>query len=178
MIIKSIDTARGTIIIREATLADAVQFRELRLFALQESPTAFSADYEINFNHPMSFWEGRLTFDEHGTIFFVEQDSLLIGMAGIRKGESPKTKHGAYIWGVYIRPEWRGLHIAEELIKSCIEWAKARDVEIVKLGVMTTNASAVRCYERCGFTIYGTEPRCIFYEGMYCDEFLMYRDIT
>ena len=176
--IKSFDTLRGKVIIRDGNMGDVVQFRELRLFALQESPTAFSADYEINFNHLMSFWEGRLTFDEHGTIFFVEQDSLLIGMIGIRKGETAKTKHGAYIWGVYIRTEWRGLHIAEELINACIEWAKAREVEIVKLGVMTVNASAIRCYERCGFTVYGTEPRGIFYEGKYYDEFLMYRDIT
>jgi len=156
-------------------MGDVVQFRELRLFALQDSPTAFSADYQVNYNHPMSFWEGRLRFDEHGIIFFAEQDSKLMGMTGIRKGESPKTKHGAYIWGVYIHPEWRGLHIAEELINTCIEWAKAREVEIVKLGVTSTNASAIRCYERCGFTIYGTEPRGIFYDGRYYDEHLMFK---
>lgn len=33
MMIKSIDTARGAIILGEATLADAIQFRELRLYA-------------------------------------------------------------------------------------------------------------------------------------------------
>ena len=116
-----------------------------------------------------------MTFDEHGVIFFAEVNSKLIGMTGIRKGESTKTKHGAYIWGVYIHPEWRGLHIAEELIRTCIDWAKERGVEIVKLGVVTTNASAIRCYERCGFTIYGTEPRGIFYDGRYYDEYLMFK---
>ena len=173
--IGSFSTSRGEIAIREAKVGDVVQFRELRLFALQDSPTAFSADYQVNYNHPMSFWEGRLRIDEHGIIFFAEHDSKLIGTTGIRKGESPKTKHGAYIWGVYIRPEWRGLHIAEELIRTCIEWAQKQKVEIVKLGVVTTNASAIRCYERCGFTIYGTEPRGIFYDGRYYDEHLMFK---
>lgn len=164
----------GKIVIREANPADVIQSRELRLFALQESPTAFSADYQVNLDHPMGFWEGRLKPDENGVILFAEQESKLIGMTGIRRGESPKTKHGAYIWGVYVRPECRGMHFAEELIKTCIEWAKVREVEIVKLGVVTTNTSAIRCYERCGFTIYGTEPQCIFYDGTYYDEYLMH----
>ena len=175
--IRSFETARGAVILREANLADAAQFRDLRLNGLQDSPTAFSADYQVNLSHPMSFWESRLTFDEHGMIFFAEYDSNLIGMTGVRKGESPKTKHGAYIWGVYIRPAWRGLHIAETLIEMCTDWVKQREVLILKLGVMANNESAIHCYKRCGFTVYGTEPRALFYEDQYYDELLMSRDL-
>ena len=171
-------TSRGSITIREAKAADVSQYRELRLHALQNAPTAFSADYETNLNHPMEFWKGRLNFDEHGIIFFAEHGPNLIGMTGIGKGESPKTRHGAYIWGVYVRPEWRGLHIAEALIENCLRWAETGGVNIVKLGVVTSNASAVRCYQRCGFAIYGTEPRAIYYEGTYYEEYLMFRDLN
>ncbi len=175
--IRSLDIPRGKVILREANLADTIQFRDLRLDALQDSPTAFSADYQVNFNHPMSFWEGRLTFDEYGIIFFAEHEGLLIGMTGIRKGESPKTRHGAYVWGVYVRSAWRGLHIAEALIGMCVDWARERNVVILKLGVMANNESAIRCYERCGFTVYGTEPRALFYDSQYYDEFLMSRNL-
>lgn len=171
-------TPRGNIVIREATASDVVQFRDLRLHGLQNDPTAFSADYEVNFNQPISYWEGRLTFDQDGAIFFAEFENKLIGMTGIRRRESPKTKHSADIFSVYVRPGWRGLHIAEALIEGCIEWAKARDVNIVKLGVLSSSTSAVRCYQRCGFTIFGTEPRGIFYDGQYYDGYLMYRDIA
>lgn len=171
---RSVITSRGTIRIREAKPADATRYRELRLEALLDSPTAFSADYQINLRQPMSFWEGRLTSDEYGIMFLAEQENVLIGMTGVRTGESPKTKHGAYVWGVYIRPAWRGLHIAEALIEICAEWARERQVVILKLGVMANNESAVRCYKRCGFTVYGTEPRALLYEGQYYDEFLMY----
>lgn len=174
---KVLETPRGTISIREALPSDVSQYREFRLGALQDSPTAFSADYQVNLNHPMSFWEGRLSFDEHGIIFFATHENNLIGMTGIRRGESPKTKHSAGIWGVYVRPEWRGLHIAEALIEICIAWAKPCQVNIVKLGVTTTNTSAVRCYERCGFTIYGNEPRALLYEGNYYDDYLMSRSL-
>src|SRR6185503_1371694 len=134
-----LETSRGNITIREATPSDVSQYRELRLHALENAPTAFSSDYQVNLNQPISFWERRLASDEYGTIFFAQYENKLIGMTGIYQNESPKTRHSADIVSVYVCPEWRGLHIAEELIEACIAWAKAREVNIVKLGV--TSAS-------------------------------------
>ena len=176
-VIPIIETDRGRIIIREAEVSDAAQLRELRLDALRDSPTAFPAEFSVNANQPLSFWEGRLSSNEIGTIFFAEQESQLIGMIGIRRGESLKTKHSANIWGVYVRPAWRGLHISDSLIAACTAWARSKDVNILKLGVVIASAAAVRCYQRCGFTIYGTEPRGMFYNGQYFDGYLMYRDL-
>jgi len=169
------ETPRGTILIREAQPSDALQFRDLRLFALQDAPTAFSADYQTNLSRPMSFWEKRLQSDENGTIFVAEYENSLISMTGIRRRETLKTQHGADILGVYTHPEWRGLHIAEQILEACASWAKARAVNILKLGVMATNSSAVRLYKRCGFKIYGTEPHDVFYEGKYYDLHLMFK---
>jgi RimJ/RimL family protein N-acetyltransferase len=64
------------------------------------------------------------------------------------------------------------------LIEMCAEWARESGVVILKLGVMANNESAIRCYKRCGFTIYGTEPRALFCEGQYYDEYLMSRDLN
>ncbi len=173
--IKSMDTPKGTIVTRKASLADAVQFRNLRLEALQDSPTAFSADYETNLRHPTTYWEERLKETEESMIFFAEHNHHLIGMTGIARGRSPKTQHSAGIWGVYLRPEWRRLHIAEALIKTCCEWATLRGANIVKLAVIATNKPAIRCYERCGFKKYGTEPNALLYEGQYYNEHLMFK---
>ena len=173
-----ITTPRGPIVIREATPADAMPFRELRLEALQDTPTAFSADYQQNLSHPAKYWEDRLTMEkDEATIYFAEHEAKLIGMTGIARGSSPKTRHSAWIWGVYVTPEWRGLRVAEELINSCFTWAKAKMILLVKLGVAATNKPAIRCYERCGFSTYGTEPRAVFYNGKYYDEFLMFRSL-
>ena len=175
--IKSIETPRGEIIIRDASLADVEQYRALRLFALKDSPTAFSADYAVNAKQPMSYWKNKLKPEEHGIIFVAENENQLIGMTGIRKGDSSKTKHSAGIWGVFVRPEWRGLHIAEGLIEICCEWAKLREVQIVKLAVVSTNESAVRLYERNGFNVYGTEPNALQVKGRYYDELYMSRSL-
>jgi len=173
-----ITTPRGPIVIREATPADTMPFRELRLEALQDGPTAFSADYQMNLNQPAKYWEDRLTMEkDEATIFLVEHQGKLIGMTGIARGSSPKTRHSAWIWGVYVTPDWRGLRVAEKLINSCFTWAKARMMLLVKLGAAATNTSAIRCYERCGFSTYGTEPSAVFYDGKYYDEFLMFRSL-
>lgn len=172
--IKSIDTPRGTIIIRPSTLADASRFRELRLGALRDSPTAFSMDYEKASTQSIQYWEETLRMDDQeSAIFFAEHDGQLVGMTGIARGRSPKTRHAVDVWGVYVAPQWRGLHIAEELIKSCLEWAIARNVVIARLGVAAVNKSAIRCYERCGFRIYATESRALFHEGKYYDFYMM-----
>jgi RimJ/RimL family protein N-acetyltransferase len=154
--------------------SNAVQFRELRLGALQDSPIAFSADYQRNLGQPPKHWEDMLTMhNDESTIFLAEQDGKLVGMTGIARGGSPKTRHSAWVWGVYVRPEWRGLHIAEELIRSCFSWAQARKIVIAKLGVAAVNKAALRCYERCGFKIYGTEPLALWNDGGYYDFHMM-----
>ena len=154
--IRSLPTSRGIVVIRQSNLADVASFRELRLEALQDSPTAFSMDYQRSSHYPLKYWEDTLVMDDmESAIFFAEQEGHLIGMTGIARGRSPKTKH------------------AEELIRSCREWAQARQIVILRLAVVAANTSAVRCYERCGFVIYGTEPRSLLYEGKYYDEYLM-----
>jgi RimJ/RimL family protein N-acetyltransferase len=176
--IRSVSTPRGLAVIRRSSLADALNFRELRLEALSDSPTAFSMDYQRSANYPSKYWEDRLTMDDNeAAIFFAEHDHHLIGMTGIARGASPKSRHGADIWGVYVTASWRGFHIAEELIHSCKAWAKARGILILRLAVVATNTSAVRCYERIGFVRYGMEPLSLFYDGKYYDEYLMSLDL-
>lgn len=175
---KTIITAHGSIVIREAKPTDALRFRELRLEALRDNPIAFTADYQKNFNHPIKYWQDLLHMQaDESTIFVAENENTLIGMTGVVRGSSPKTKHVAWIWGVYVSPQYRGLHIAEEFIRCGFDWAKARDIVLAKLGVAAVNESAIRCYERCGFKKYGTEPRAILYEGGYYDEHLMFFDL-
>src|SRR5215510_4373842 len=94
-------TPRGTILIRSANRTDVSQFRELRLHGLQNSPTAFSADYQTNLSQPSQYWEDRLKMNEDEvTILFAEHEANLVGMTGIGLGSSPKTKHNAWIWSV------------------------------------------------------------------------------
>lgn len=171
-------TARGEITLRQSRVEDTPAFRALRLEALRDNPTAFSADYEVNVARPASYFEGRLKeLAESNTIYFAWHAESLLGMCGLHCGESPKTRHSAIIWGVYIRPDWRGLGIAGALIQQCLAWGRTHGIKVVKLGVSTNNEAALRCYEHCGFKVYGREPQALYYQGVMYDEFLMTRFI-
>lgn len=167
-------TKHGMLTIRQAQQSDAPAFRELRLEALLNHPEAFSADYALNQAEPPSYWTNRLqALGQDDMIYFAIHDSQFVGMCGIRRGNSPKTKHSATITSVYVQSEWRGQQIAEALIAECAQWAKAKEVKLLKLGVVASNAAAIRCYLRCGFTVYGVEPHAIYFNGQQYDELLM-----
>ena len=169
-----ITTPRGIITIRPSQEVSAQAFRTLRLEAVRNHPEAFGADFDTENGHPATFWEERLHAPgSDGTIFFATQNDSFIGMCGIQRHNSPKIKHSAIIWGVYVQTEWRGLKIAERLIASCTEWARAQGIKIVKLAVVNSNTAAIRCYASCGFKVYGVEPQALYYDGVMYDELLM-----
>lgn len=128
----------------------------------------------------MSYWAERLRLnspDDGVMLYFAVHDDLLIGMCGITYTSSPKLKHSAYIVSMYVRPDWRGLRIAEAPINACLEWGRDQGIQIVKLGVTTTNTAAIRCYARCGFQAFGTEPQAICVDGVFYEELLMARAV-
>jgi RimJ/RimL family protein N-acetyltransferase len=173
-----ITPSQGNISIRPAQEADAQAFRELRLEALRNHPEVFSSDYAVNSEKPAEYWVDRLqALGSAGMIYFATYNAEIIGMCGIRRGDSPKTAHSAMIWGVYVRPEWRGLRVAEELLAKSAEWAQAHGIKIIKLAVVTTNMAAIRCYARCGFSVYGVEPQANYYAGKMYAELLLARVI-
>jgi len=174
----SINTPCRTAIIRAGREEDAPAYRELRLEALLNHPEAFSSDYETYASKPMSYWVDRLRFDHPDNavmMLFAAQEQGLIGMGGIAHSGGRKTRHSAYLVSMYVRPAWRGLRIAGGLVTACLDWARNEGITIVKLGVAATNVPAIRCYARCGFQVYGIEPRAICHDGVFYDELLMAR---
>ena len=173
-------TSDGLVTVRPALPADAERLRALRIEALADTPEAFSADYAAAVIEPVDAWVERIAKNnaqDTGVICVAEIADRLIGMMALSRGHWPKTRHGGMIWGVYITPVWRGHRVAEALVDECVTWAQAHGVVVLKLGVVTTNTPAIRCYVRCGFTVYGVEPKVIHHNGVFYDELLMARSI-
>jgi len=172
-----ISTPKGVITLRPARMDDMPAFRVLRLQALRDHPEAFSADYQTHLAADDAYWGRYFNFGEHSIIYFAFHREALVGMTGVRLDTSPKTKHNASIQGVYTLPEWRGHGIARALVNACCDWARDHGALIARLGVTTTNQSALRCYESCGFKITGTDPMAICVDGKFYDEYLMARKL-
>lgn len=160
-------------IIREAIDNDLQQYRKLRLESLKLHPEAFGRDYETESEVPLSEWRNKFIINSNDTIFVAQAGENLIGISGIKCSPSLKTNHNAGIWGVYVAADFRNKNVGEQLIKACIAWAKEKLLFSVKLSVVTTNASAIRLYLKCGFQVYGVEPKVIKVEQNYYDELLM-----
>jgi RimJ/RimL family protein N-acetyltransferase len=175
-----LETPRGSVTIRPIREGDVITYRDLRLEALLNHPEAFGADYEENLAQPESHWVERVrknVGDGTSIVFVAEASQTLLGMTGIFQDVSAKTRHNATIWGVYVRPGWRGLGVADALVSACIDWARKKGVNMAKLAVVTTNAAAIRCYLRCGFSVYGVDPKPIYFGSIYYDELLMVRHL-
>ncbi len=172
----TIDSPRGPITIRPTCEADTVAYRELRLEALRTHPEAFGADFEESLARPLERWQQNVrdgAGTDLGITYVAEADGGLVGMTGIYRDSGPKMRHRGIIWGVYVRPDWRGAGIADALIGACVGWANMQGLRLVTLSVVTTNAAAIRCYVRCGFSVYGMDPEVIYHDGVYYDELLM-----
>jgi RimJ/RimL family protein N-acetyltransferase len=176
----TINTSKGEVIIRIATVQDAPQIYDLRLEALRLHPDAFTADASTTMDRGIQAWVKLIEDygkDQIGVIMIAACEDGLIGMAGLVRGHWPKTRHRADMWGVFVKPSWRGNHLCESIVKNCLDWACAQQITAVMLGVNTSNVSAINCYYRCGFYIYGTEPRAIYEQNVYCEEYLMIRKL-
>jgi RimJ/RimL family protein N-acetyltransferase len=175
-----LSTAKGNITIRMATTEDAAGLFKLRLEAIATHPTAFAADIEMTRVRGLQAWVEQINNDskaETGVIMTASAREALIGMSGVGRGHWPKTGHSAIVWGVYVSPEWRGMHIAAAMLGEGIQWARDHEIVVLKLGVVTTNEAAIRCYLNSGFTVYGLEPKALKVNDTYYDEYLMARMI-
>ncbi|HEU5013192.1 MAG TPA: GNAT family N-acetyltransferase [Roseiflexaceae bacterium] len=157
---------------------DMRAYRELRLEALKNHPTAFGMDYETSAAQPESYWLERLQANDDRATFVAESGGQFVGMAGIFWESNVKEHHAGYIWGVYVRPAWRGAGVADSLIAACLAWAREHELRLVRLSVNATNGAAIRCYLRHGFSIYGVDPEVILWDGVYYDELLMVKRLV
>jgi RimJ/RimL family protein N-acetyltransferase len=175
-----IHTSNGDVLIRPTQTDDAAAYRQLRLESLRAHPEAFGADYETSAARPLAYWQDRMrqgAGGQHGVTYVAEARGRLVGMTALVRNELLKTRHSGSIFGVYVHPTWRGAGIADALIEACVAYAQQLGLRLVKLGVVTTNVSAIRLYQRCGFRVYGVEPEAIQHDGVYYDELLMARTV-
>ena len=155
--------------VRQLIAADAAAYRELRLEALQNAPTAFGSSYEAESKQTVADFEGWMTRSHIAGAWL---DDVLVGSASFYRLDSAKAAHRGNIWGVYVRPDARGHGVARALMTEILAFARTQ-VEQVHLAVVTDNAAARKLYEHLGFVTYGTEPRALLVDGRYYDEHLM-----
>ena len=150
---------------------DAAAFRALRLRALQDHPEAFASSFEEEQSQPVEAVAERLRgTSEENFIVGAFVDARLVGMAGFRRFSSPKLRHKAHVWGMYVAPEARGRQLGRALLDEVMRRARVlAGLEDIALAMTVGNDSARRLYLAAGFVPYCVEPRFLKIGDRYWD---------
>jgi RimJ/RimL family protein N-acetyltransferase len=158
--------------IRPLMSPDAEALRTLRLEALATAPEAFASSYEEERSHSVAWFRSRIPADGPNAIFGAFHGGDLVGMAGFAVSDGAKSRHKGVMWGVFVRPEWRGSGLGKALVRRVVEHA-AEHVMVLQAAVVTTNDGARRVYHQLGFVPYGIERRALCVDGIFYDEELL-----
>ncbi len=159
--------------IRFLTVADVAAYRELRLQALQESPTAFGSSYEQEICLSLAEFAARIGFDTANRFICaaVDDRQQMIGMLGFSRESRLKRAHIGAIWSMYVVPKFRNQGVGAALLDQVL--AHARELGVLRqiiLGVTANNSAAISLYRSRGFKRFGLEHDALFVDGTYFDE--------
>lgn len=163
--------AKVNVTIKTLTEDNWQEWKAIRLEALQLHPEAFGGAYEDESQDSDESFKQALV---NNTVFGAYRDNVLVGVAGFFIFSARKMQHRGNLFSVYLKKEYRGQRLADELVGAVVNHAESC-VQQLHCTVATTNETAIALYKKHGFEIYGTEPRSLKIADHYCDEHLMVR---
>ena len=134
-------------------------YKEVRLRALQADPFGFGSTYAREAQFADEVWHERITrFDGIQKIGFLALDAgKLCGLVGCFLDEQDPTQ--ATVISMWVAPSHRGTGLSSTLLDAIRTWAHSRGASTLRLTVVSSNNTAIKFYERYGFTKTGrTEP--------------------
>ena len=155
---------------------DAGAFQKLRLFGLQESPSAFGSSYDEEKDRGIEQIQHHLAGSNERVFIGGFQENELVGVVGVGREHGAKGRHLAFVRSIYVAPSARCQGLGRNLLLAALEQASSwHGVEQVTLTVTANNEPAVRLYRSLGFIEIGRMPRALRLGSEYFDELNMVR---
>jgi len=130
----------------------ALVFKDVRLRALQESPTAFSSTYARESLLPDEEWQRRAARwggDENDAMFMAFEGGTVCGIVG--SYVEPEQRERAQVVSMWVDPAYRRAGAGKKLIDAVAAWNRSRGVRELALMVTCVNTGAIAFYEGLGF---------------------------
>ena len=126
-------------------------WRELRLAALADTPSAFGSVHADWVDAPEERWRERLTLPGCYQVI-ASLDGTPIGMAGGLPADEPDVAELVSMW---ISPAGRGKGVGDALMAAIEDWARGTGAHTLELAVADGNEPARNLYLRNGFADFG-----------------------
>lgn len=136
------------ITVRALTEDEWETYRSLRLEALQESPDAFAADHDTEAAEPEEFWRARM---ERSDRIVAEADGEGVGVVSIGAAEGNRPETAGQLFGLWVRPDWRGRSVAASLVRESARIAEGKGLTQLFYWVGSDNGRAVAFASSFGF---------------------------
>ena len=150
---------KPVIVIEPIAAQSVLVFKAIRLRALQGSAYVFGSTYDRESQLSDHEWMERVRrWDgKAGIGFLAMEDENACAIAGAYLEPMDATQ--AHLVSMWTAPSHRRRGIGRRLVHEVLHWARDRHVHTLLLMVTSVNESAIRFYERLGFTRTGrTEP--------------------
>lgn len=169
----------STIIIRQATVADALALNELALTTFSTAEHVLTTTNEFVAKSTEEAQQYRITeyIEQEGwVILLAVQNGQLIGNLDFRNGGQLRNQHTGE-FGMSVHPNYQNKGVGKHLLTALLDWAKANPlIEKVKLSVFTNNEPAIYLYKKLGFIKEGELQSEVKMEtGMYVNLYEMYK---
>ncbi len=159
--------ANSAIHIREANLPGDKPVILDFIFALQRYEAAFEANRRTDAQMAQEHYAALIprAKSPKGKIFIAENaDGLAIGWALIHEElgdvfvRAEERAHG-FLAELYVVEASRAQGVGRALIAACEDWARARGLVSLRIGLLARNSDALTVYEKAGYAPYALQMR-------------------
>ena len=138
--------------VRRVQPGEGPRLRDVRLRALEDTPTAFASNLAAEATRLPTAWDEAALVRSEGwesATFIAEEDGRWQGLVGAYR---PAGRPGVVeLVSMWVDPAARGHGLGASLATEVLEWARAGGAATVELWVTTGNEQAISLYRRLGF---------------------------
>ena len=129
------------------------EYREIRLAALKDTPSAFNSTWQEEASQAPPQWMERAQRSQDGEtltiVVAVDSAGSWVGLVG---GYRPGDRGvDAELTSMWVAPDRRGSGISTELVRAVLAWAEAHGASTIGLWVNKASPAAISLYEKAGF---------------------------
>lgn len=142
-------------------------FKETRLRALQDSPSAFGSTYAREVAMSDETWRQRWA-GGYVTAYLAHSADTACGIVGVYIDRDDNERAG--LISMWVAPAARRKNVGRMLVETTCDWAREKNARAIYLMVTSNNEAASAFYKRLGFKEtghsepYPNDPTLIEYE--------------